>query len=46
MAKRMVNDAEKVNDLTEYMRQENNKTILEEKLFFSEDSSILIDFYS
>lgn len=28
MAKRMVNDAEKVNDLTEYMRQENNKTII------------------
>ena len=32
MAKRMVNDAEKVNDLTEYMRQENNKTIIDGNL--------------
>ena len=32
MAKRMVNDAEKVNDLTEYMRQEENKTIIDGNL--------------
>ena len=32
MAKRMVNDAERVNDLTEYMRQENNKTIIDGNL--------------
>ena len=32
MAKRMVNDAEKVNDLTEYMHQENNKTIIDGNL--------------
>ena len=32
MAKRMGNDAEKVNDLTEYMRQENNKTIIDGNL--------------
>ena len=32
MAKRMVNDAEKVNDLTKYMRQENNKTIIDGNL--------------
>ena len=32
MAKRMVNEAEEVNKLTEYVRQENNKTIIDGNL--------------
>ena len=32
MANRMVNDAEQVNDLTEYMRQAENKTIIDGNL--------------
>lgn len=32
MAKRMVNEAEELNKLTEYVRQENNKTIIDGNL--------------